>query len=145
MIIGLSARTFSKMMMGYQRYCWLLLIVLLSSVTGTCFYLLLAILALTFCTGQELITEANPVNETQDFVFNCTSPSGIVQISRTVNGEETGALASRIQTTSLTQFFAVYTFPNVMRDDDGLVFACLLLVGGNDVESGNATLSVNCE
>lgn len=98
-----------------------------------------------FVAGQELLAEQTTVNEGEDFVFNCTDPSGLANIVPTVNGLEAGPLVDRVVITSQMPMFTIYTLPMVRRADNGAVFGCIVQSGGTDTPTGNVTLTVNCK
>ena len=95
-------------------------------------------------SAQEIIPVNNPVIEGNNFVFNCTNPSGMATITYTVDGLSTGPDYDRVNpTTALT--YTLFTFPNVTRSDTGIVFSCRHTLSATTTNLGNITLLVYCK
>lgn len=87
----------------------------------------------------------NPVNVEESFTFTCTDQGGGT-IVHTVNGLESGPLYDRLMVNSNpTLTVLTFTFPNVMRGDTGIVFACIREFNGSQTLIGSATLDVDCK
>ena len=96
-------------------------------------------------TGQSVTAVKNPVDEGEDFMFNCTKPTVSGTLDYSVNGNVPDSQTMSRVMLDQEPTYTLHTFFNVTIQDRGTVFSCFILTTGAPIPLGSVTLMVNCE